>query len=76
MAVQAAKDAHREWSNWRFEDRAAIFLGKNYLGQKDETTSNLNVKTEVAQMTEEQLMEIAARAPATPRQPPKKESVH
>ncbi|MEH2517468.1 hypothetical protein V1279_003041 [Bradyrhizobium sp. AZCC 1610] len=55
---------------------AAIFLGKNYLGQKDETTSNLNVKTEVSQMTEEQLMEIAARAPAAPRQPPKKESVH
>jgi 1-pyrroline-5-carboxylate dehydrogenase len=26
MAVQAAKEAHREWSNWKFEDRAAIFL--------------------------------------------------
>ena len=55
---------------------AAIFLGKNYLGQKDENTTNLNVKSEVAQMTEEQLMEIAARAPAAPRAPPKKESVH
>src|ERR1044072_760360 len=26
MAVQAAKEAHREWSNWRYEDRAAVFL--------------------------------------------------
>jgi 1-pyrroline-5-carboxylate dehydrogenase len=26
MAVKAAKEAHREWSSWRFEDRAAIFL--------------------------------------------------
>src|SRR5215831_20992787 len=26
MAVQAAKDAHREWASWSFEDRAAIFL--------------------------------------------------
>ncbi len=26
MAVQAAKEAHRDWSNWKFEDRAAIFL--------------------------------------------------
>jgi 1-pyrroline-5-carboxylate dehydrogenase len=26
MAVQAAKEAHREWSSWRFEDRAAVFL--------------------------------------------------
>jgi 1-pyrroline-5-carboxylate dehydrogenase len=26
MAVQAAKEAHREWSNWKLEDRAAIFL--------------------------------------------------
>ena len=26
MAVRAAGEAHREWSNWRFEDRAAIFL--------------------------------------------------
>ncbi|MHC2552348.1 hypothetical protein [Bradyrhizobium elkanii] len=55
---------------------ASIFLGKNYLGQKDENHTNLNVKTEAAQMTEEQLLEIAARAPAAPRTPPKKESVH
>lgn len=55
---------------------AAIFLGKNYLGQKDENHTKLNVTTEVAQMTEEQLLEIAARAPAAPRQPPKKNSVH
>jgi 1-pyrroline-5-carboxylate dehydrogenase len=25
-AVSAARRAHREWSNWRFEDRAAVFL--------------------------------------------------
>jgi 1-pyrroline-5-carboxylate dehydrogenase len=25
-AVAAARRAHREWSNWRFEDRAAVFL--------------------------------------------------
>src|SRR6185503_19182398 len=25
-AVDAALDAHREWSCWRFEDRAAVFL--------------------------------------------------
>ncbi len=25
-AVQAAREAHREWSTWRFEDRAAVFL--------------------------------------------------
>jgi len=57
---------------------AAIFLGKNYLGQKDEQTTNMNVKTEVAQMTEDQLMELASRAPATIRQPPRKDkdSVH
>src|SRR5215472_15558547 len=26
MAVQAAREAHREWSNWKLEDRAAVFL--------------------------------------------------
>src|SRR5579884_1605880 len=26
MAVQAAKDARREWSNWSFEARASVFL--------------------------------------------------
>jgi 1-pyrroline-5-carboxylate dehydrogenase len=26
MAAQAAKDAHREWSTWSLEDRAAVFL--------------------------------------------------
>ena len=25
-AVTAARRAHRDWSNWRFEDRAAVFL--------------------------------------------------
>jgi 1-pyrroline-5-carboxylate dehydrogenase len=26
QAIHAATDAHREWSTWKFEDRAAIFL--------------------------------------------------
>ena len=26
MAVQAARDAHHDWSKMAFEDRAAIFL--------------------------------------------------
>src|SRR5580704_3705593 len=26
MAVRAATEARRDWSNWKFEDRAAIFL--------------------------------------------------
>jgi 1-pyrroline-5-carboxylate dehydrogenase len=26
LAVKTAKEAHREWSSWKFEDRAAIFL--------------------------------------------------
>jgi 1-pyrroline-5-carboxylate dehydrogenase len=26
QAVAAAQDAHREWSSWAFEDRAAVFL--------------------------------------------------
>ena len=26
QAIRAATNAHREWSNWKFEDRAAIFL--------------------------------------------------
>jgi 1-pyrroline-5-carboxylate dehydrogenase len=25
-AVDAARDAHREWANWAWEDRAAVFL--------------------------------------------------
>jgi 1-pyrroline-5-carboxylate dehydrogenase len=25
-AIRAAREAHREWSSWRFEDRAAVFL--------------------------------------------------
>jgi hypothetical protein len=76
--IQRAKVSLRR-KQFALADRnapAAIFLGKNYLGQKDENHTNLNVKTEVGQMTEEQLMEIASRAPAPPRTPPKKESVH
>jgi 1-pyrroline-5-carboxylate dehydrogenase len=26
QAVDAARDAHREWANWAWEDRAAVFL--------------------------------------------------
>jgi 1-pyrroline-5-carboxylate dehydrogenase len=26
MAIDAARDAHREWSNWPWEDRVAVFL--------------------------------------------------
>jgi 1-pyrroline-5-carboxylate dehydrogenase len=26
QAIRAATDAHREWSTWKFEDRAAVFL--------------------------------------------------
>jgi 1-pyrroline-5-carboxylate dehydrogenase len=26
QAIKAAKDAHREWASWNFEDRAAVFL--------------------------------------------------
>ena len=26
QAIDAARDAHREWSNWPWEDRAAVFL--------------------------------------------------
>src|SRR5262245_55626778 len=26
LAIQAAHKAHKEWSSWKFEDRAAIFL--------------------------------------------------
>src|SRR4051812_24864517 len=25
LAVKAAREAHRDWSNWKFEDRAAVF---------------------------------------------------
>ncbi|MEE9481846.1 hypothetical protein [Methylobacterium ajmalii] len=39
---------------------AAIFLGKNYLGQKDEHhTTNTNVSMPAAELTDAQLMEIA-----------------
>jgi hypothetical protein len=41
---------------------AAIFLGKNYLAQKDENHTNLNVNKVATEMTEEQLLEIASRS--------------
>ncbi|SDK41067.1 hypothetical protein [Bradyrhizobium ottawaense] len=50
---------------------AAIFLGKNYLAQKDESTINQNVKSEASQMTEDQLLEIASRGVPAPKPTPK-----
>ncbi|TYO65510.1 hypothetical protein FXV83_16385 [Bradyrhizobium hipponense] len=55
---------------------AAIFLGKNYLGQKDESTTNMNISKPVAEMSEAELMEIAQRKSAEPKPEAKKESVH
>jgi hypothetical protein len=52
---------------------AAIFLGKNYLGQKDESTTNLSAYKPATEMTEDQLLEIAGQA-AAPRQPPAKKT--
>ena len=56
---------------------AAIFLGKNYLGQKDESTTNLNVSKPANEMSEAELMELAQQGGA-PDKPaaPKKESLH
>jgi hypothetical protein len=42
---------------------AGIFLGKNYLGQKDEHHSVTRSDTPANELTKEQLMEIARRAP-------------
>jgi predicted DNA-binding protein (UPF0251 family) len=58
---------------------AAIFLGKNYLGQKDESTTNMNISKPVAEMSEAELMEIAMRksGSAPPSKPETKtERVH
>jgi hypothetical protein len=56
---------------------AAIFLGKNYLGQKDESTTNMNISKPAAEMSEAELMEIAMRKSAPPAKPEaKKDSVH
>jgi hypothetical protein len=55
---------------------AAIFLGKNYLGQKDESTTNMNISKPAAEMSEAELMEIAMRKSAPAKAEPKKESVH
>jgi hypothetical protein len=57
---------------------AAIFLGKNYLGQKDESTTNMNISKPVAEMSEAELMEIAMRktAPPAKAEEPKKDSLH
>jgi hypothetical protein len=56
---------------------AAIFLGKNYLGQKDENHTNLNVSKQAAEMTESELLELANRGKASkPDDEDKKDTVH
>jgi DNA-binding XRE family transcriptional regulator len=42
---------------------AAIFLGKNYLGQKDEHHHHSTVRSDAKELSETELMEIAARSP-------------
>lgn len=54
---------------------ASIFLGKNYLGQKDENHTNLNVRKDATEMSEDELLELASRA-KKPKAEEKKESVH
>jgi hypothetical protein len=49
---------------------AAIFLGKNYLGQKDEHTTNMNISKPAQEMSEAELMEIATRK-SSPAEKPK-----
>lgn len=44
-----------------------IFRGKNKLGQKDVSETNVNVNTSVSEMTQEQLMEIAFGSGAAPK---------
>jgi hypothetical protein len=48
---------------------AAIFLGKNYLGQKDEQTVNTNHNHTATEMTDEQLLELASRGAEKKRAP-------
>ncbi|SHH05795.1 hypothetical protein [Bradyrhizobium erythrophlei] len=56
---------------------AAIFLGKNYLAQKDENHTNLNVRKEATEMSEAELLELASRAKKPAKQDDeKKQSVH
>lgn len=57
---------------------ASIFLGKNYLGQKDEHTSNVNISKPANELSEAELMEIAMRrsAPAAAKPEVKKDSLH
>lgn len=57
---------------------AAIFLGKNYLGQKDESTANLNISKPANELSESELMEIAMRKASAPAKPAadEKKSVH
>jgi hypothetical protein len=54
---------------------ASIFLGKNYLGQKDENHTNLNVTKVAEEMSETELMELAQRG-RNSKPAEKKESVH
>ena len=39
MAIKAALDAHKEWSSWPFEDRAAVLLkAAEYLATSSRAT--------------------------------------
>ena len=49
MAIQAAMEAHREWSNWRFEDRAAIFVKAADLLTTSTWRDNINGATMLGQ---------------------------
>lgn len=56
---------------------AAIFLGKNYLGQKDENHTNMMVRKDPIEMSEDELLELANRATRKPKESDgKKESIH
>jgi hypothetical protein len=55
---------------------ASIFLGKNYLGQKDENHTNLQVNKPAEEMSEAELLELALRAKSNKKPGEKSESVH
>ena len=55
---------------------AAIFLGKNYLGQKDEHHTTTTVNKPVNEMTEAELLEIAKSGAAAKPAPEAQKKVH
>jgi hypothetical protein len=62
------------------QSAAAIFLGKNLLGMKDVVDQNVNLKKDVRDLTEDELMEIARRElepkPAAPKDEIEAPSLH